>query len=134
MFSVDLRTRSSVSGRVQAVYGVLRVWSAACSCFRLPFLLFPSLLPFPFTPSYSSVFPPHPTLLSTVCSNGCDAPHEISSCILCHKPVLKSCIALRWICHSSDNGAGFSATIWVSPVTSDFTSDLYSFKPAAPRD
>ena len=57
MFSVDLRNRSSVGGRRQAGYGAWHVWSAACDCFRLPFLLSPSLLPFSFISSYSSVFP-----------------------------------------------------------------------------
>jgi hypothetical protein len=55
----------------------------------------------------------------------------IFHCISWSKPGLQSWLALRRICgHQSDNEAGFSANIWVSPVTSYFTSTLYS----GPRD
>jgi hypothetical protein len=135
MFSADLRTRSSVSGRLRAWLQSVACVVSWCSCFRLPFLL--SL-----NPSYSFLYffflfclSSPPTFISTACYNGCDLVHKIFPCLLWRKPGLKSWLALRRICfYQSDNGAGFSATFRVSPVTSHFNSILYSFKPAAPRD
>jgi hypothetical protein len=108
MFSADLRTGSSVSGRLQAGYRACHVWSAGVAAFipypnpSSPFLYFFFLF------CLSSP----PTFLSTVCSNGCDLVHKIFPCILWRKPGLKSWLDLSAICgHQSDNGAGFSATI-----------------------
>ena len=48
MFSVDLRTRSSVSGRLQAGYGAWHVWSAGCLLLSSAIPSFPNrFFPFP---------------------------------------------------------------------------------------
>ena len=54
MFSVDLRTGSSVSGRLQAGQ---EKWHLVVTAFVHRFLLSPTLLPFSFISSFSSVFP-----------------------------------------------------------------------------
>jgi len=57
MFSANLRTRSSVSGRLQAGYRAWHVWSAGVAAFVCRSFFPPILLPLSFIPSFSSVFP-----------------------------------------------------------------------------